>query len=118
MDRAERRDRTKRKAKSRKRKLLDVVGVPCDEMRMFFKENQRFLDTEPEGKFRNNHIANEYASHGRSVKTNRRKGHSNYKSKRGAYGVAMNWKPHDQAQIDAMDDDEEELGDEKEGARA
>ena len=118
MDRAERRDRTERKAKSRKRKLLDVVGVPCDEMRMFFKENQRFLDTEPAGKFRNNHVANEYASHGQSVKTNRRKGHSNYRSKHGAYGVAMNWKPHDQAQIDAMDDDEEELGDEKKEGRA
>ena len=27
----------------------------------------------------------------------------------GAYGVAMDWKPHDRAQIDAMDDDEEEF---------
>lgn len=109
MDRAERRDRTERKAKSRKRKLLAVVGVPCDAMRKFFKKNQRFLDTEPEGKFRNNSIANEYASYGHPPKTNRRKGHANYRSKTGAYGVAMNWKPHDQAQIDAMDDDEKEL---------
>ena len=27
----------------------------------------------------------------------------------GAYGVAMDWKPHDRAQIDAMDDDEKEI---------
>ena len=109
MDRAERRDRTERKAKSRKRKLMDAIGARRREMWILFGGGARFLHTEPEGKFRNNSIANEYASYGHPPKTNRRKGHANYRSKTGAYGVAMDWKPHDRAQLDAMDDDEEEF---------
>ena len=104
MDRGERRDRTERKAKSRRRKLLDLVGVPDDWMRKYFSKNARFLDTEPEGKFRNNSIANEYANYGKPRKTNRKKAHSNYRSK-GGYGVAMDWKPQDRRQIDSWSDD-------------
>lgn len=105
MDRGERRDRTYRKAKSRRRKLLDAVGVPRDEFRRFYKEDERFLDTEPEGKFRNNNVANKYAGRGVSVKTNRRKGHSVHRAKLGAYGPAMYWSPHDQRQLDAAQEE-------------
>ncbi len=109
MKRGERRDRTERKATSRKRKLLNAIGAPRDEFRRFYAEGERFLDTEPEGKFRNNSIANEYASCGKSRKTNRKKGHANYRAKTGAYGAAMDWKPHDKAQLDAMNDDEKDI---------
>ncbi len=97
-NRGERRDRTKRKEKSRKRKLENVIGG-CE-----------WIDEKPLGKFENNSISNEYASYGHSVKTNRRKGHSNYRSK-GSYGPAMNWKPHDKRQLDV---EENELDDENE----
>ena len=103
--RGERRDRTKRKAKSRRKKLLRTFGAPSDEFRRFYDEDERFLDTEPEGKFRNNSVANEYAHYGSGIRTNRKKGHSNYRSK-GSYGAAMNWKPHDKRQLDAGEDDE------------
>ena len=66
------------------------------------------LDEQPLGKFRNNNIANEYASGGCSQKTNRRKGHSTYRAKLGAYGKAMDWKPHDQRQIDKGNQEREE----------
>ena len=104
MNRGERRDLTKRKAESRRKRLISAKGVPSKEAREHYMR-QRFLDTEPIGKFRNNNIANEYGGAGTSIKTNRRKGHSVYRAKLGAYGKAMNWKPHDQRQIDSEEDD-------------
>lgn len=99
MTRGERRDRTRRKAKSRKHRLKNALGVSFSG-----SWSRRELNAEPDGKFRNNSIANEYTHYGCELKTNRKKGHSNYRRK-GAYGVAMDWKPHDQRQIDQWEED-------------
>ena len=99
-NRGERRDRTERKEKSRKRKLETAIGY------------SDWIDEKPLGKFENNSISNEYASYGHSIKTNRKKGHSNYRSK-GSYGAAMNWKPHDKRQLNKGEDEIREDNDEE-----
>ena len=91
-NRGERRDRTERKEKSRKRKLETAIGY------------SDWIDEKPLGKFENNSISNEYANCGTPIKTNRKKGHSNYRSK-GQYGPAVRWKPHDKRQLDRGDNE-------------
>lgn len=59
-------------------------------------------ENDPDGKFANNNIANEYVHRGRNTKTNRKKGKTSFKSKQGQYGVGKNWSPHDQRQLDDM----------------
>lgn len=98
-NRGERRDRTKRKEKSRKRKLETAVGA------------SDWIDEKPLGKFENNSISNEYAHCGTPIKTNRKKGHSNYRSK-GSYGPAMNWKPRDKRQLDVEENEFDDENDE------
>ena len=99
-DRGKRRDMDRRKARSRKRMLENVVG------------ESEWLEEQPIGRFDNNSISNQYASYGHPRKTNRKKGHSNYRSK-GAYGVAMDWKPHDRRQLDRDEDGIEEQDEEE-----
>ena len=99
-DRGKRRDMDRRKARSRKLKLKNAVGP------------SEWFDEMPLGKFDNNSISNQYASYGHPKKTNRKKGHSNYRSK-GAYGVAMDWKPHDRRQLDRDEDGVEEQDEEE-----
>ena len=96
-NRGERRRIDRLKAKARRKKLLRLTvgrnGTVCET-----------IENEPKGKFRNNNIINKYTHYGRAKKTNRRKGHSTYRVKLGDYGVAMDWKPHDQRQLDSNED--------------
>lgn len=94
MDRAERRKLRKKKIEQRKNLLKSlywywgtIFEIPEDG----YFENGSFLNAEG----------------GLSKKTNWRKGHSNYRRK-GSYGKGMEYKPHDQRQIDKELDQEEE----------
>ena len=49
-----------------------------------------------------------YITGGTSVKTNTRKGHSSYRAKLGAYGVANNYSVRDQTSINSINEQYEE----------
>ena len=86
--------RQEQRSKSIKRRKKLLNNIRPSKM----KDNDQ-----PDGKFANNHIANEYIGAGRNTKTNYRKGKTNIRSRKGQYGVAKNWCPHDQRQLDDMD---------------
>ena len=60
------------------------------------------------GYLTNNNYLNETTY---NAKTNTRKAHSNYR-RPGGFGEDMKWKPHDQRQIDGMDNQIDEIKDE------
>ena len=49
-----------------------------------------------------------YITYGKSVKTNTRKGHSSYRAKLGAYGVANNYSVRDKNSISKLNEQSEE----------
>lgn len=66
-----------------------------------------------EDKIRTPYLANSgevgaYITGGTSVKTNTRKGHSSYRAKLGAYGVANNYSVRDQTSINSINEQYEE----------
>lgn len=94
MNRAERRQRTKRIIKKRKDKLKYIA---------YYSEKAQELE---DGYLKNNNEMNKYGSGGTAIKTNTRKGHASYRHN-GAYGSANNYSAHDQRQIDRGKYDED-----------
>ena len=92
MTRAERRNRRKKKIKHRSN-LLFALNHWLDKDSFYYNY----------GKLANNNEMNALTNRGKSVKTNTRKGHSNYRHK-GGYGPANNYSPRDTRQIDDMND--------------
>jgi len=91
MKRAERRRLRERKIKQRKNLLKSLYW-------WYRKDSiNPKIEMPEDGYFENGSFLN--AEGGPSKKTNWRKGHSNYRRK-GSYGKGMNYKPHDQRQID------------------
>ena len=108
MTRGERRKKTYSKALKRKQQ----AKYNCYDHKVFNGEEiLNFFDEIPLGYFKNQDEANHYGGAGRKTKTNRRKGHGSYRSKLGQWGKDMNYKPHDQRQIDAERDQEYENND-------
>ena len=90
MDRSERRRRRTKKIKQRSN-LMKALNRWLDKDEFYY------------GKLANNNEMNAVMSRGKSVKTNTRMGHSNYRSK-GGYGSATNYSPRDAKQVEAMDE--------------
>lgn len=61
-----------------------------------------------DGYLDNNNEMNKYGQGGRAKKTKAKHSHASYRHK-GAYGPAINRNVHDQRQVDAMDQQEEEM---------
>lgn len=95
MNRAERRKLRERKIKRRKSLLKSLYW--------YYKEE--ICETPEDGYFENGSFLN--AAGGLSNKTNWKKRHSNYRRKKG-FGKGMDYKPHDQRQIDQELDQEVE----------
>ena len=97
MNRAERRKNKWKKIKQRLNLMIDLWHG-----RYPFQK----VPLEESGKYANNN----YVNNGGRIKTNVRKAHSNYRRPVG-FGKDKNWCPHDQRQIDDMNDqlNEEEL---------
>ena len=95
MDRSERRRRRTKKIKQRSN-LMKALNMWLDKDEFYY------------GKLSNNNEMNAVMSRGKSVKTNTRKSHSNYRH-RGGYGPANNYNPRDARQIEDMNDQIKEL---------
>ena len=91
----ERRANRRRKIAQRKR-LLNNINDSC-------------LDIE-DGYLDNNNEMNKYSHGGKAKKTKAKHGHASYRHS-GAYGPAINRNAHDQRQVDSMDEQEIEYGD-------
>jgi len=86
MNRAERR-------KNKWKKVRERMNL----IKSLFYNIDDYIDSP--GKLSNNNYVNNTAG---NQKTNTRKAHSTYRTKRGGYGKATQWSPHDQRQIDNM----------------
>ena len=100
MNRAERRRRTRNIIKKRKEKIKYFNPVFMN------IEDAITNGTICEGQLRNNNDMNRLGGGGVSRKTKAKHSHSTYRHK-GAYGKAIQYKPHDQRQIDQELDQEE-----------
>ena len=100
MNRAERRERRNKKVKQRS----DLI-----------KALNRWLDKDESyyGKLANNNEMNAVMSRGKSIKTNTRKGHSNYRRK-GSFGPANNYCHRDAKQIESMNSQIKDINKENE----
>ena len=96
MDRAKRRKNTFHKIKQRL-ELLKNLGRD----KSFCKN---FDNDVVKGKLENSSEVSARITGGCSKKTNRRKAHSNYRTKLGGYGKENNYSPHDQRQVDKAND--------------
>ena len=90
MNRSERRRRRTKKIKQRSN-LIKALNRWLDKDEFYY------------GKLANNNEMNAVMSRGKSVKTNTRKSHSNYRHK-GGYGSSNNYSPRDAKQVEDMDE--------------
>jgi hypothetical protein len=94
IDRSERRRRRKRIINKRIKLLNSIIDWSI--------VHPAIVNTVCSSKFSNNNEINRYVSAGASIKTNTRKGHSNYR-RPGYFGPAKRYKTHDKRQIVDME---------------
>ena len=98
----EQRANRRRKIAQRKR-LINSINRSWDD-NMSFCEFAEIKD----GYLDNNNEMNKYGKRGKAKKTKTKHGHASYRHK-GAYGAAVDRTAHDQRQVDAMDQQEQEM---------
>lgn len=99
----ERRANRRRKIAQRKR-LLNSIN------KSWFGPQSDFCDAVgiKDGYLDNNNEMNKYGQRGKAKKTKTKNSHASYRHS-GAYGPAVKRTPHDQRQIDSMDEQEQNI---------